>query len=637
MKKTLWGPMFIYIFIGLGIAIFSFISDFDDIKIHLYDADITINDQGDMHVIETFEMTYKGDYNVRFRDIVYDKYPKGYPFTEGEMNIASFNEDIASIKVFKDGLDITDHTDLGYSFLGDYDELGERIVCPTGPFYCESLFANLMPVGGLYGDITFVYEYEILGAVTSYSDISELNWRLFEYMESDIEKVHINISLPHNVHPISSFQFYTHGGIFNQGKVMGNQIFLIEAENVKSDQFVEFRLLMPNDLFPHLDEKHQVIADDLNLLSLQAYEEDLMNHFQMGEKLIQIPKYGSFVVIFLMVGATLGMYFLYDKEHQIDFKPSFDLDLPSEDTPAEVGYLYRMQKVTDQDITATLLDLIRKNVIGLDFYEEEINSSDASFTLTWKKDHEHDLKAHEKHLLFWFFDVIGKDGMVKTKDIEAYAKKNYEHAKAFEGYAKTFMQRVKQEVNKSKYFDTYSRKQKGYMRLPVIIPLVYGLTSIIIGEVYGYRYLIYLVLSLGLTLGYLMYVSNIKRRSRTGQGIYKKWDTFKENMLDMEKLKTSSIPSILEWEHYLVYATTFNIADKVMEQFKVIMPTDDREESITQYQRSYILRGYTYHRISYAFYDARKSAGTVISKHHSSSGGRGGSSFGGGGGGGRSR
>ena len=110
-----------------------------------------------------------------------------------------------------------------------------------------------------------------------------------------------------------------------------------------------------------------------------------------------------------------------------------------------------------------------------------------------------------------------------------------------------------------------------------------------------------------------------------------------EPLGSLGKLKTSSIPTILEWEHYLVYATTFDIADKVMEQFSVIMPTGDKEESVTQYQRSYILRSYTYHRISHAFYDARKSAGTVISKHHSSSGGRGGSSFGGGGGGGRSR
>ena len=394
MKKTLWGPMLIYMFIGFSIFLFSWINDFEDIEIHRYEADITVNDKGDMHVIETFEMTYKGDYNVRFRDIAYGKYPEGYPFTEGERNVASFNEDVASIKVYQNDLDITDQVDLGYSFLGDYDELGERIMCPTGPFYCESLFANLMPVGGLYGDIRFVYEYEILGAITSYSDISELNWRLFEYMEADIEKVNINITLPHNLHPISSFQLYTHGGIFNQGKVIDNQIFRIEAENVKKDEFAEFRLLMPNDLFPNLDERHQVIADDLNLLSLQAYEEDLISHFEMGEKLIQIPKYGAFVVIFLMMSATIGMYIFYDKEHDIDFKPSFDLDLPSEDTPAEVGYLYRMQKVIDQDITATLLDLIRKNVIGLDFYEEEINSPDASFTLTWKKDHDQALKAH---------------------------------------------------------------------------------------------------------------------------------------------------------------------------------------------------------------------------------------------------
>jgi hypothetical protein len=457
----------------------------EDIKIHLYDAHITLDPYGDMHVVETFNMTYQGDYNVRFRDIRFLKYPAGYPFTVQHSNMASFDTSSASIKVYQHGVDITDQVILGYSFLFDKDELGDYIDCPDGRFFCESLFTDFTPVGGLKGEITFVYEYKILGAVTAYSDISELNWKLFDYMEATIEKVDIEINLPDNLHEKSAISLYTHGGIFQQGDILSNQKIKIEANHIKPNSFVEFRILMPNNLFNQLALEHHVLADDLNSASLQAYEENLLRHYAQGEKFIQIPTYGIYVVIFMMIGATLFVYIKYDKEHNVEGNSLLELD-DNSDTPAEVGYLYRMQKVTDEDVTATLLDLIRKNVIAIDFYIDNFVSGDANFTLTRKKDSHIPLKAHEEHLLTWFFDVMSDGNQVKTKDIESFAKGHIDQARAFEGYAKRFIQKVKEEVSKRKYFETYSRKEKARMHLPLIIPVIYGLISIFIGEVYHY-------------------------------------------------------------------------------------------------------------------------------------------------------
>ncbi len=636
MKKRLYVPMLFYLTIIVIFFVIVWMNAKEDIKIHLYDAHITLDPYGDMHVVETFNMTYQGDYNVRFRDIRFLKYPAGYPFTVQHSNMASFDTSSASIKVYQHGVDITDQVILGYSFLFDKDELGDYIDCPDGRFFCESLFTDFTPVGGLKGEITFVYEYKILGAVTAYSDISELNWKLFDYMEATIEKVDIEINLPDNLHEKSAISLYTHGGIFQQGDILSNQKIKIEANHIKPKSFVEFRILMPNDLFNQLALEHHVLADDLNLASLQAYEDNLLHHYAQGEKLIQIPTYGIYVVIFMMIGATLFVYITYDKEHNVEGNSLLELD-DNSDTPAEVGYLYRMQKVTDEDVTATLLDLIRKNVIAIDFYMANFVSGDANFTLTRKKDIHIPLKAHEEHLLTWFFDVMGDGNQVKTKDIELFAKSHIDQARAFEGYARRFMAKVKEEVSKRKYFEIYSKKERAQMRLPLIIPAIYGLVSVIIGEIYDYPYWMYVVFSIVLFLSYLGYTKRIKRRTIEGQKEYIKWDRFKESISDNKRLKKSAIPSIFEWEQYLVYATTFGLADKVMEQFNVMMPEDDKEPSTDMAYTRRLFRNNIHRQMNHTYRHARNQASQTISVHRSSSSSRGGSSFGGGGGGGRSR
>lgn len=147
----------------------------------------------------------------------------------------------------------------------------------------------------------------------------------------------------------------------------------------------------------------------------------------------------------------------------------------------------------------------------------------------------------------------------------------------------------------------------------------------------------YVVFSIAIFLSYLSYSKRIKRRTIDGQKEYMKWNKFKESISDNKRLKKSAIPSIFEWEQYLVYATTFGLADKVMEQFNVMMPEDDKEPSTDMAYTRRLFRNNIHRQMNHTYRHARNQASQTISVHRSSSSSRGGSSFGGGGGGGRSR
>ena len=48
------------------------------------------------------------------------------------------------------------------------------------------------------------------------------------------------------------------------------------------------------------------------------------------------------------------------------------------------------------------------------------------------------------------------------------------------------------------------------------------------------------------------------------------WKGLKKYMEDYSMLKERKIPEIAIWEHFLVYATAFGIADKVIKQLKIV-------------------------------------------------------------------
>jgi uncharacterized membrane protein len=150
------------------------------------------------------------------------------------------------------------------------------------------------------------------------------------------------------------------------------------------------------------------------------------------------------------------------------------------------------------------------------------------------------------------------------------------------------------------------------------------------------------LLFLGIIL--LLYSIRIKKRSAYGNEQYAMWNAFKRFLKDFSRLKEAEIPSIVIWEHYLVYAVSLGVAKEVIKQLPLVFKDNDlNNPNLTfLYGMSY---GYL-NAFERAFDDAIRtvessvsSAKAIASSKNSSSSGRGGgfsvgSSGGGGHGGG---
>lgn len=605
-----------------------------DIKINRYDAILDINESGDMSVTETWDMFYEGDYRVRFRDINYRKYPSDYPLVMNSDNISYLDEDSVHMRVWKDDVEVTSSLSFGYSFLNDKDELGEPIMCEPYSYTCESLFVDFGSSGAMSGHIVFEYQYTIIGALTKYSDTTELNWKLFDYMEAGIDEAYVTINLPDNAHTRDQFHLFYHGIHEHDVEIYSHRKLTLQVIGLNQDDFLEFRMLAPNTIFPSIPAENTVIDAQMNLSYLLGFEEGLRISYERELATEKNLKLGLLIIAPMMLVIVVVSYFIFDKEHpkyQID---KYLSDLPSDDTPAEIGYLFHMQKVNDEDITATLLDLIRKGFIEIDAFEETTKTPGAGYTLKLVSGADgKTLKSHEKHLLTWFFDRIGHGNYVRTDEIESYGRISYENASAFAQEAKNFVSLVKAQGETNHYFDSKRSSGRKLINLLGLIPLTYALLSVILGSMNNADFAVALMVSLAIGAIYYIYVLGIKRRSIKGHELFLKWSAFKKYLEDFEGLEKYTIPSVETWEHYLVYATTFKIAKKVMDQLKVKIEKVDAMNH-SSYQRYYDY-GVMTNRFNHVFYTSRSNANKTISAHSSSSSS--GGSSGGGGGGGRSR
>lgn len=642
-------------FIALGVLIVAFfgvIAFFDQsgIKIHEYDAVITIDNEGDMHVSETWEMEYLEALSVRFRDIKFDKYPAGYPLTKSYQNVATFDDSSVSVRVWKNGQEITDDVEIGYSFNGDIDEQGNYISCYPYSSSCESLFVNFGP-GQMVGDITFQYDYTINGAVTEYSDISELNWVLFDYMEADIDEAHVLVNLPTNAYTTEELYVWGHGLSDGTIEIIDNNTIEMTINKIKAEEMLEFRILSPTTLYPNIRLLNQFIHPDMNLEVIASYEENLTIETNRRITIAQIIYYSSIAMLFGMAFIIYYVYKKYDKEYTPEFQGEYFRELPSDETPAEMSYLYYMKKTNDEDFTATLLDLIRRKYISLDYNPNELTTSNPDFTFELVKDKDQsELLEHEKFLIDWIFRKIGDGNRVSIAKIEGFGKGNVTKAEQFQASARQFVRSIKRVADKRPYFESGVSESKSKAMSFILIPILMLIISFWTQSAYTLNNIVAIVISIVVIAVYGTYVSTIQKRSRFGNELYAKWKAFRNFLLDFSNMKDYPIPGIIVWEHYLVYATSLKIADKVMEQLKVKLPqiaNDEGEGTFlnTRYRSRDFFWGYALGRFNRSFSTAKANSFQTIAAHNAakiSSGGRGGgfgggSSFGGGGGGGRSR
>ena len=627
------------ILVCLGFTAFIMISSCsNNPKIELFHAEITIEKSGDILVDEYIVTDFRGyEWEIKTgKNHINNPVYAGINYDEYKNDVASFVKEDSSYQLYKGNY---------LSGSNDVKDITDKV--PSGDRYIKDNYIyvdarSILEIGDI---VTFHYTFKIKGMVTGYKDCAELNYILFEHLDAKTKYLDVIIYLPDNNEDFNDIYCYGHGLSRGSVEQVENRQINYFSKNVGPEDDLEMRIVFPRSLVSEISENNIV---DVNLKDkIIDYENEIHRNDVLRNTIAVIVNIITGLVVAGMVLITIYVYKKYDKEFTPKFDKEYLRELPYQYTPAEMGYLYYFGRTNDEDVTATLLDLIRRGFVKLDYFgETDSKDPDFTFILNHEKMNSNgrELLDHEKHVITWFFNHIGNGNEVTVKQIENYGKK-YNNATQFETDGKRFKATIQIECKSRDWFINL-KNGKSRAASFVFIPIVAGILFFIACSYFVIDALINYVILGVISAAYLIYVGTIKKRSVNGNEEFAKWKAFGHFLEDFSTMEDYPMPGIDIWEEYLVYATTLKLADKVMDQLKVKLPNLPENEGT--FTRSYYVHRhynafYVTNSISNAINRAHYTAVSTISAHNSSSGGghghgggfSSGSSFGGGGGGGR--
>ena len=305
-------------------------------------------------------------------------------------------------------------------------------------------------------------------------------------------------------------------------------------------------------------------------------------------------------------------------------------------TPAQSIKIFnkRISNYTTQEIgrifSATLLDLNLKKYI--DF--EQIDKKNIIIKLL-EKTPENMEKSEEK--IYNFLEkAMGETKQITVKELEKYIKR---YPSRIEKLVTSIEETTKKEIIKLGLYDE-KRQEERETSLGISLTLsILGLVALGFISIYLLSFVPAKTILIPGLIFVIFAIINIIASSRvykkqqpfTNEGINENamWKGLKKYMEDFSMLDKREVPELVLWEEFLVYATAFGIADKVLKQLKIVYKDVYENMDINSHPYMYMAM-HTDFTSSFTSAISSSVASSYASTMSSGSGGGGGFSGGGG-------
>jgi uncharacterized membrane protein len=417
---------------------------------------------------------------------------------------------------------------------------------------------------------TFTLDYTVAAAAKKWDDTSELYWQFVgnEWVVPTGEVI-VHIALPPGVSR-SGVRAWGHGPLNGAVTINGEGSVLLHVDDLPAKQFVEARVLFPRAALPQAPalagrRVAAVLAEEGHLAKKANSERDSRRIRALAAWALD----GVAALAGLLTAVFL--YVKFGREHRPQFSGKYFRDLPDPDlAPATVGALWRMGKVTNDDATATMLDLANRHVIVLERALEEghglLGRDHDTFRLRLAVTaaEREKLRQHERQLIELFFDRLAGADSFLMSDLRDLAKAD---RAGFTASMTEFRATVRQDADERGFLERTGS-------------LAFGGALVIGGVVMALGFLAYriardpLLLVVGVAVGALIMAAApaMRRRSPAAAELHAQYSGLYHYMKDFGRLGEKPPTAVVLWEHFLVLAVVFGIADQVIRDMQVAVP-----------------------------------------------------------------
>lgn len=515
---------------------------------------------------------------------------------EGDWNGVLFNLDISEIE---------SPTDVRVSMQAE----GQQDAFPfslsnsgePGTFQLENTgeFLNFTVYNPMSDEVQTVhYQYRLPEIITNYNDTAELNRRVIGTgWDQQLNDVDVTILLPQAVEE-GELRAWAHGDLSGTVFPENNDTVRIALDQNPSNTFVEAHVIFPTYVTA---ENPNVVAED-KLDEILAQERALAEGKERQRQIGLIA--GLVLGIFGPVFAVAAFMWIRKKRRQTIPQPAHIpthlYELPADITPAVMKKAVYAKEPGSEEITATVMDLVRKGYLRIeeDGPQEKkglFGKAESSYVLYQLKEPGEELLHHETRLLRWFIDVVGDGEKVALRDFENIGSTG-KRAVRFRHYRETWQHEVGQEAHElhKVYQASYGGKATALVVFSFILNIAFFIGSLILIGVLGVPWWLLLLPLAGILVSIILAIYLVRHPALTYEGdrARKEWDSFANMLRNVGNFSMREVGSIVLWDHFLVYAIALGEADKVMKQLQMEFP---QEELQTSYFGGYYYNPYLFY------------------------------------------
>ena len=428
----------------------------------------------------------------------------------------------------------------------------------------------------------FLLRYRVRRAVQRYPDVAQFYWQAVEGDHAPIGRVRIAIEPPRPSPKL--FKVFIHSRAA-PGELSFAPDFSrarVAQDTIPETSFVELRVLLDPTLFPTLavqrGESHESLLKDERGIARKAWL--LRNLLLIGFALAGL----------LVVGLVLGFvwtYLRYGKEPDVEYSAIYEREPPRPLPPAVVPAIMTQGKVEKRDLprafAATLLEAARLGYVEIEEVQDQgllrtglFKDTDLIYRLTDKGQalldggtfardpDERVLMGFEVAVLKAVFRQAGTGRTVSSDQIEAWGKKIVGTKSNFLRFIDDWGPKLREwfELKHFKLDDQGSERAKRVFIgvavgvLIVIFVVGLGVSLLVAGPVTA--------VIIGLA------VKSLSRRTPEAALEVKRWEAFRRFMTDFSAMKDAGPRLLGLWEYYLVYATALGVAERLLENLKLV-------------------------------------------------------------------
>ncbi len=421
-------------------------------------------------------------------------------------------------------------------------------------------------------------DYTIKGGIVAYSDVADVYWKYIgDQWAVPSENVTMTLSLPvpqgETVVPGENVRAWGHGPLDGSVQINADGSIVYTTPKVNAGQFAEARAVFPVGWLTELAGEGSLAHKNQSGLETVLKEEQAWSDQANRTRVLSLAfVIGCGVIAVLLIAWALRAYLKYGREHKPEFTEEYWRDAPSRhDHPVVMARLWRWNKESNDDLTATLMYLSHKGAIQInkgsyeqpasfgrmktveDYYLTRVPAVADSLTDPI------DVAAMD----ILFNKVAGGRDSLWFGTIQQYGQ---DHSEEFIDALGTWQGIVTAAVNRRDFFEAQGER---YQWIIFGVAIAFGIIGV--GASFVLENFIPLIFIVPAVVALLVIANYMPRRSQEGATLDAKCKALRNWLKDFSALDERPPTDVKVWGEFMVYAFIFGIANEVMKalQFKV--------------------------------------------------------------------